>query len=60
MTDWQDLVAWMRSPEVQAAVARCAEPEDETVQAALWEEDGAKSSRAAPKRGGGGDGLDAS
>jgi hypothetical protein len=27
--DWQALVAWMHSPEVQAVVARYAEPEAE-------------------------------
>ena len=29
MTDWQDLVAWMRSPEVRAAVARYVPDEEQ-------------------------------
>jgi hypothetical protein len=41
MTDWQDLVTWMHSAEVQAAVARnTPEPEaEEPQQAAMWERD---------------------
>jgi len=43
--EWQALVAWMRSPETQALVAKYEPPEAEEPgraepqQAALWEED---------------------
>jgi hypothetical protein len=41
ITDWQELVVWMHSPEVEEAKARYTdEPEaepDEPQQAVLWE-----------------------